>query len=189
VSEAEVAETTYRIDAGRSRFTVRAFATGVLSAFGHSPTIAVRKFTGEVRLPAGSPEGAAVSMAVEADSLVVTDDVGEKDRAEIERTMRQEVLETGRFPEVSFESTSVSAEKIYEGQYRLRIAGRLSLHGVTREVPIEAQVTWTDERLRARGEFALKQSDYRIKPVSAVGGTIKLKDELKLAFDLTGNKL
>ena len=47
----------YRLDPGQSRFTVQAFATGMLSFFGHSPTFAVRDFsgpsasTGEVRGP------------------------------------------------------------------------------------------------------------------------------------------
>ena len=37
----------YRIDVGMSRFTVRAFATGLFSSLGHSPTLAIRDYTGE----------------------------------------------------------------------------------------------------------------------------------------------
>ena len=37
----------YTIDSEMSKFTVRVFATGMFSAFGHSPTIAIRDFTGE----------------------------------------------------------------------------------------------------------------------------------------------
>jgi hypothetical protein len=40
------------------------------------------------------------------------------------------------------------------------------------------------ESLRAQGEFSLRQTDYRIKLVSAAGRTIKVKDELKLSFDI-----
>ena len=40
----------YLLDKGASRFTVRAFAGGMLSAMGHNPTIAVRDFTGEVNV-------------------------------------------------------------------------------------------------------------------------------------------
>jgi hypothetical protein len=39
----------YTLDPASSRFTVQAFATGLLSALGHSPTFAVREFTGEWR--------------------------------------------------------------------------------------------------------------------------------------------
>ena len=38
----------YVIDGRSSRFTVRAFATGLLSAMGHNPTIGIRDFSGEV---------------------------------------------------------------------------------------------------------------------------------------------
>jgi hypothetical protein len=31
-------------------------------------------------------------------------------------------------------------------------------------------------------------SDFEIRPVSAAGGTIKLKDELKLSFDIAARK-
>ena len=43
----------YAIDPDMSRFTVRAFASGMLSALGHSPTLAVRDFTGKAEF---SPE-------------------------------------------------------------------------------------------------------------------------------------
>jgi hypothetical protein len=42
--------------------------------------------------------------------------------------------------------------------------------------------------LRATGDFPLRQSDYEIRPVTAAGGTIKLKDELKLSFDISARK-
>jgi hypothetical protein len=38
------------------------------------------------------------------------------------------------------------------------------------------------------GDFTLSQKEYEIRPVSAVGGTIKLKDELKLTFDMNARK-
>jgi hypothetical protein len=41
------------------------------------------------------------------------------------------------------------------------------------------------DTLRAYGEFSIRQSDYGIAPVSAAGGTLKLKDELKFNFDIT----
>ena len=42
--------------------------------------------------------------------------------------------------------------------------------------------------LRAFGEFSLRQSDYGIKPVSAVGGGLKVKDEVKFTFDIVARK-
>jgi len=42
--------------------------------------------------------------------------------------------------------------------------------------------------LHAFGEFTIRQSDYNIKPISAIGGGLKVKDELKFSFDIVGRK-
>ena len=101
----------YRLDAGRSRFTVQAFAEGLLSSFGHNPTIAIRDFAGEAECAPDTLEAAKLRVEVNADSLSVAGDIKEKDRAEMEQIMREQVLETGRFPGIVFESTSVTASR------------------------------------------------------------------------------
>lgn len=59
----------YRVDPGPSRFTVQAFATGLLSAFAHSPTFAVRTYTGEAEFPESGFQNGRLVMTVRADSL------------------------------------------------------------------------------------------------------------------------
>jgi polyisoprenoid-binding protein YceI len=182
--ETKIAGAIYQIDGNTSRFTVRAFATGMLSALGHSPTIAIRDFTGEARL---EPEP-SLKLRVRADSLEVTDDISSKDRAEMERTMHLEVLETTKYPEIVYESTSATLNPIGEGRWQANVSGNLTLHGVTRGQNIAMQVTLMGDMLRASGDFTLSQSSYGIKPVSVAGGTLKLKDELKLSFDVVARK-
>jgi polyisoprenoid-binding protein YceI len=174
----------YRIDARQSRFVVQAFAEGLFSAFGHNPSIAVCGFGGDARFVPGTLEQASLLLMVQAGSLSVTGDASEKDRREIERAMREDVLEIARYPEIVFMSTGISANRTGEGQYRAKIKGNLSLHGVTLERSIEAQLTVNGGQLRARGEFSLRQRDYNIKQVSVMGGTLKVKDEVKLSFDI-----
>lgn len=190
VNEASTAATVrYRIDAGQSRFAVQGSADGLLSMFGHDPLIAIRGFGGDVRFVPGTLESGSLLIVVQADSLAVVNKVSEKDRREMERAMREDVLETTRFPEIVYTSTSVAARPSGEDRYQVRIVGNLSLHGVTREHMIGAQLTLNGSgTLRARGEFSLRQTDYRIKPVSAVGGTLKMKDELRFSFDIAAVK-
>jgi polyisoprenoid-binding protein YceI len=179
----------YLIDAKGSKFTVRAFATGMLSVFGHNPTIAVADLSGEVKFASGTPEDACLKIVVQAASLAVTDDIGNKDREEIERRMQNEVLETESFPEIVYEcSRASSVQRLSEGLYLVSLDGDLALHGVTRRQPVAARVTLSGDTLRAAGEFTLRLSDYEIRPVSAAGGTVKLKDELKLSFDIAARK-
>ena len=178
----------YQFDPQQSRFTVRAFAGGMLMAFGHNPTMAIRDFMGEVQLTPDVLDAAALHVTIQAPSLAVIDDISRKDRQEMERQMREEVLETAQYPEIVFASTHVSAEKSTDHQYRVKIKGSLSLHGVTRNEQITAHVTVYGDTLRAHGEFTLRQTDYRIKRATAIGGALKLKDALKCSFDIVAQK-
>ncbi len=189
MEETETRTILYRLAPEKSRFTVQAFATGLLQAFGHDPVIAIRDFEGEVEMVPGTLSQASVRMKINTDSLGVTDSVKEKDRAEVERMMREEVLETATYPEIVFESASVNTSRVRPGQYRARIIGNLTMHGTTQQnLWIHAEVKFEDERLRAQGEFTLKQSDFKIKPVSVAGGAMKVKDELKFSFDIVAEK-
>jgi polyisoprenoid-binding protein YceI len=119
----------------------------------------------------------------------VGDEVKEKDRLEIERMMREDVLETANYPEIVFQSTNVAASRLGEGRYRARIIGDLQLHGVTQNnLWINPEVKMSGETLRAQGEFTLKQTDFGIKPVKVAGGTLKVKNELKFFFDIVAEK-
>lgn len=185
----ETGAVNYRVEARQSRFVVKAFATGLLSVFGHSPTIAIRDFTGEIRFSPDHVDEAWLRLRIRAESLEVADEMSNKDRREIERQMRAEVLDTARYPEIVFESINIAVEEVMSSQYRAWITGKLSLHGVTRQCEIAAHVIAGEDALRANGEFTLRQSLFNIKPVSAAGGTIKLKDELKFGFDIVSSKI
>jgi polyisoprenoid-binding protein YceI len=178
----------YVANPAQSRFTVQAFATGMLSSLGHSPTFAIRRFTGELLFDRDAPDGTSIDIAVEAESLTVANSVSPKDREEIERQMRRDVLETSAYPEVVFQSTEVTTDRIAENWYRLQVVGELRLHGVKRRQSLDTQLRLSEEHARLSGSCTLSQSAYRIKPVVALGGLIKLKDELKFDFDIVFTK-
>jgi polyisoprenoid-binding protein YceI len=178
----------YTFDAERSRFTVQAFASGMLSGFAHSPTFAVRGFKGEMQFDPDAPGNASLLLEVRADSLELTDKVSEKDRQEIQRAMQEEVLETARYPLITYRSTQIAATRIADNWFRVQVRGEMRLHGATRPQEIDAQLRLAENELRLSGEFMLSQTAYGIKRASALGGAIKVKDELKFVFDLVGQK-
>jgi polyisoprenoid-binding protein YceI len=184
----EAATVRYLTDGKASKFTVRAFSTGLLSAFAHNPTIAIQKLEGEALVNLNVLEESSLRVAVEADSLTVTDDISEKDREEINRRMQTEVLESDGYPKIVYECSQVSASKTGDGQYWLALSGELTLRGVTRSLPVSARVSLNGDVLRATGDFSMRLSDYEIRPVTAAGGAIKLKDELKLSFDVSARR-
>jgi len=58
--------------------------------------------------------------------------------------------------------------------------GNLMLHGQTR--PIDLRVVNT--QLHYRGMAVHQQTEFGIKPITVGGGTIKVKDEVKIDFDI-----
>jgi polyisoprenoid-binding protein YceI len=179
---------TYTINPMVSRFTVKAFASGMLSAFGHDPTIAIRDLQGEAHFAPDDIPHSSLHLVVRADSLALTDNVSDKDRRQIETEMRDNVLETGKYPEIVYDAANATVQNNSDGQIDVVLQGQLSLHGVSRPQKVPARIVVTGEMLRAFGEFTLRQTDFNIKPVSAVGGGLKVKDEVRFSFDIVARK-
>jgi polyisoprenoid-binding protein YceI len=178
---------SYRLGPTEGEFKVQAFATGLLSVFAHSPTFAARDFKGVFRFDEGGSACISLDLEVKADSLALLDRVPLADRRDIEGRMRSEVLEVFAYPEIRYQAQDISLSPEGPGRYRLRINGKLSLHGVTRDHPMEAELRLDNDGLRLLGGSKLSMSDYHIKPVTALGGTIRLKDELRISFELLGS--
>ena len=102
----------FRLTPEGSRFTVQAFAGGLLSFLGHNPTFVIRDFRGAVWSDTGMIDDARLEVVVRTDSLKAVGDLAPRDREEIERRLREEVLQTDRYPEVTFQGTEVSASRI-----------------------------------------------------------------------------
>ena len=179
----------YRLDAGQSKFMVRAFSGGLLWFKGHDHFIAARDFSGEAQLTPGAASPASLQMTVRAESLVETRDVFTGQQKQIiNKELREIVLETAKYPEITFKSTDVTGN-LSGGQFEAKIGGDLTLHGVTRHVVIPAQVTLSGDTLRARGEFTINRGDYKVKATSALHGTIRVRDKLKFTFDIVGRQV
>jgi polyisoprenoid-binding protein YceI len=178
----------YIVDAKASKFTVQAFATGILSAVGHNPTLGIRNFSGDVRFAPEVLQGSGFHLSVGAASLSVQDDLSDKDRREIERLMNEQVLEVAKYPEIIYEAPVISITKLGDSLYSAVLDGNLTLHGVTCRQQVTARIAVFGAMLRASGDFTLQQTDYQIKLISVAGGAIKLKDELKVSFEMVARE-
>jgi polyisoprenoid-binding protein YceI len=188
VQATETPADRYVIDSRASRFTVQAFATGLLSRMGHNPIIGIREFSGEMQFNPDKLEAGGFSLVIKSASLSVQNDISDKDLREIERLMNQEVLETAKFPEIVYEANSISVTKMTDMLCSATLNGKLTMHGVTRNQTIVVRVALLESMLRASGDFTLDQTDYNIKLVSVAGGALKLKDELKFSFEMVARR-
>ena len=180
---------TYRIDKDGSQFTIHVTAEGLLSKFGHDPIIAIRDFEGEVHFDPVAPEDSSLSMTIRVESLEVTStNIVDKDRREIEQNMKKDVLRANVHSSVRYETLGVSAAKLADDRYRLNLDGELELRGVTRNQALSAQLTVSDDQIKGSGEFKLKQSNFGIKQYKALGGALKVKDEVTISFNILARK-
>jgi polyisoprenoid-binding protein YceI len=178
----------YITDTRASQFTVHVFSGGLLSAFGHSPTIAIRDFLGEVQVNPDDLERSSLKVTIKASSLAVKDDISDKDRREIERVMRAEILETSTYPEIVYQCSNIAATKAGEGQCSVTLNGDLTMHGVTRSLVVPARVALAEDSLRAFGTFSLLQTDFDLNLASVAAGALKVKDELKCSFNILARR-
>ncbi|HZQ55097.1 MAG TPA: YceI family protein [Bryobacteraceae bacterium] len=161
------------IDTGKSTLTVRVYKAGVFSALGHNHEIAAPITQGAVDTSARR-----VELEVRASALQVRDpDASDKDREQIQYTMLgPEVLDAQRYREITFRSTDVEPT----GPDAWNVRGNLMLHGETHIVTVQVR--------QANGHYIgssrFKQSDFGIKPVKVAGGTIRVKDEVQIGFDI-----
>jgi hypothetical protein len=153
--------------------TVRVFKAGVLSAFGHDHEIAAPIAGGTVDVTAHT-----VALHTSARALAVKDPgVSEKDRAQIQSTMLgPEVLDAEHNPEIAFRSTSVAAA----GEGSWKVQGNLTLHGESHPVTVDVRETSGHYEGTAR----LKQTEFGMKPVKVGGGTVRVKDEVEIQFNI-----
>ena len=183
-----VAVARYRLDASRSQFMVRAFAGGPLFFKGHDHFVKVGDFDGEAELTPGALSPASLRLRVRADSLEETRGVfTEQQKQIINKELREIVLESAKYPEITFKSTEITG-RLTGGQFEAKVGGELTLHGVTRHIVIPATVTLSGNELRARGEFTVKRGDYKVKATSAFHGMVRVRDRLKFTFDIVAHQ-
>ena len=159
------------IDTERSTITVHVGKAGILAMAGHEHWVNAPIASGVIDESAGRVEFRVqtASMKVKPDPKisVTTQDTIQKD-------MEEMALETAKYPEISFRSTSV--QKQAEGQFK--VEGTLTLHGVSKPVSVSvkhAGDSWT-------GHTVIKQTDFGIKPISVGGGAVRIKDSLDIDF-------
>jgi polyisoprenoid-binding protein YceI len=171
---ASAAAQSRTMDPQTSFFTVHVSKSGVFSAFGHGHEIRAPLAAGQIH----ESEPANVELEVDARQLKVLDpDTSAQDRAEIQQTMLgPKVLDSGRYPQIQFHSTAIEKK----GPDHWQVRGDLTLHGQTRPVTVEV----TRHNDRYDGSASLRQSDFGITPVRVAGGTVKVKNEVQVEFEM-----
>jgi YceI-like domain len=164
------------IDTAQSKLHVHAYKSGLFSGFADNHDVEAPIVEGTI-----DESASRVRFVVDARQMRVLDPQlsPDKRRQVQERMLGPEVLDSTNFPQIKFESANVEKS----GQDELLVGGQLSLRGITHPVSVKVR----KENGRYVGSCTLKQRDFGIKPISIAGGTVKVKDELKIEFDIRTN--
>jgi polyisoprenoid-binding protein YceI len=136
---------------------------------------------------------AVISAAGEATGTITVSaaslDTGNKKRDDHLRSA--DFFDAAQYPELRFESTKIEALDDEE----FRITGQLTIHGVTNEIVLHADVLGTDtdpygnERVGLEVTGKLSRGDYGMKFNQALGsGNMLVGDKVNLALDISAVK-
>lgn len=168
---------TYKLGPDDGTLSVRTGRTGAAAKAGHDLLIHVTAW--EATLTVGD-DSTATSIELDADaaSLRVREgtggiqSLGDDDMASIHQTIDDDVLKRRG---ITFRSTAVTG-----GDGRLTVEGELTLAGTTRPLAFDLDVG-DDGRLS--GVAVVKQSDWGMKPYSALFGALKVADDVRVEID------
>ena len=165
---------TRPINVEQSTVTVFVYKSGFFSALADDHIIKAPIASGSISEDAPR----SVEIRVRAAELRVLDPKLAPDRrADVQaRMIGPDVLDVARFPEITFASTSIEPAS----SDRWNVTGRLTIRGERKTISFPVR----RENNRYRGEVAIKQRDFGIEPIRIAAGAVKVKDELKIQFEI-----
>ena len=165
--------TTYALGPDDGTLAVRTERTGAAAKAGHDLLLHVTRWNATLDLG----DLPRVALDADATSLRVREGtggmqkLGDEDRANIEKTIDDEVLSRRA---IGFRSTRVE-----RSGHRLHVEGDLTLARATRPIAFELELAGD----RIAGAAVVKQTEWGMKPYSALFGALKVADEVRVEID------
>ncbi len=162
------------IDAAHSTMTVYVYKEGIFAFAADNHEVSAPIASGSL-----DDESKAIDVTIDATKMHVLDPtMAPAKRAEVQANMLgPEVLDVAMYPKIEFKSTAVKSGSAGD----LTVTGDLTLHGQTHSIAV--QVTSVDAS-HFRGSADVRQSEFGITPIRIAGGTVRVKDDVKVDFDI-----
>jgi hypothetical protein len=172
---------------GNTRIYVHVFKTGL----GHEHAVAGMVKEGELHLGATQHAGHVVA---DLSSFIADPDYArrllglpaenddETKKKVTSNMLGAEVLDVLQFPTATanIESARLLPQRSKNGLPQYLLEGELTLHGVAKKMSVVAEATEQNGWVRLRGQVSIKQSDFGMKPFTAMLGAIGVADELDI---------
>lgn len=186
--------TAYKMDRSKSYLLAITGKSGVFSFAAHEHAISATDWAVEQSIDPSNFKGSSVTVKIPVPSLVI-DSAEARRRAGLDsgpgaddvrkiqqRMLGPEVLDSEKYPFIEFRSTSVETT----GNNELRLTGQLQMHGRTQELRLPVRyVRNSNGGFDFSGHFTVKQTDFGMEPESIGLGTVKVKNEVRIQFQMT----
>lgn len=104
-------------------------------------------------------------------------------------TKTYETLNASKNPSITFRMTDVVGVQRTGNNLQLTVNGNLSIAGTTKKVQLKAVGKTNNSGVYTfTGSINLKMTDFGMKPPTALLGTLKVGDQIKLVFDVSLNE-
>lgn len=94
-------------------------------------------------------------------------------------------MESEKFPKSTFKGTIENASAIkwnVDGTYPVKVTGKMTIHGVTRDISTAGSFTVKGGKLSGKSEFMVALSDYDVKVEKAYAS--KIADKIKVSVNV-----
>lgn len=186
----------YAVDPEKSDVRFLVYKAGALAAFGHDHVVQAKDFKGDVYL-ASDFTASSFALTLPVKSFVVDvpaaraeegPDFAKQPSAEAVKgttanMLGPQVLDAEKFPEVRIQSV-----KLKGSLDKAEATVRITLHGTARDLTVPVEIKQDGDALTASGSFDLSQTEFGMKPMSAVGGGLQVADVLKIKFKISAKK-
>lgn len=135
------------------------------------------KVTGELGLNS-SKQISAVTIKIEVKSL--------KSGNGIMDGKTYDAFDSKKNPYIIFQLTEATQTKLTDGDTEITLTGNLSFAGATKKISIKTvgKITKSGD-YQLKGSVPLKMTDFKMKPPTAMLGTMKTGDGVTVKFDVT----
>jgi polyisoprenoid-binding protein YceI len=171
---------TYALEPPDARLTIRTSRQGAAAKAGHDLLIEVQTWGATVQI-APDPAQSVFELNADSRSLKVLEgtggmkSLGEDDKGSIVKTVDKEILKGAT---ITFRSTAVRPD----GDGRFHVTGDLELANGISLVAFDVEIG--DER-RLTGGATIRQTEWGIKPYTALFGALKVADEVRVEVEGT----
>ncbi len=104
----------------------------------------------------------------------------------MEEHFNENYLESEKYPRATFKGTIANPEKVKwteDGNYPVKVTGKMTLHGVTRDVSTEGAIVVKNKEIRASSKIEIGLADYKVKIPSVVG--LKIAQSAQVSISAT----